>query len=67
MALAQLGCEPDRAWFVGDHPEQDIRGAAAAGLTTFWVANGALAQSEPVSGVHLERVTCLRAYLDHSG
>jgi putative hydrolase of the HAD superfamily len=66
LALEQLECEPNRAWFVGDHPEHDIRGAAAAGLTTFWVMTGAIAPSQPVIGAHLERVTSLTEHLNHS-
>lgn len=31
-AVELLGCEPDRAAYVGDSPERDGRGAAAAGL-----------------------------------
>jgi putative hydrolase of the HAD superfamily len=29
----QLGVTPDAAWFVGDHPDADVRGAHEAGLT----------------------------------
>jgi HAD superfamily hydrolase (TIGR01549 family) len=39
-ALAALDCPPDRAWFVGDHPEIDVRGAVGAGLAGFWVRTG---------------------------
>ena len=31
-ALQSLGCAGDEVWFVGDHPRNDIVGAAAAGL-----------------------------------
>jgi len=34
--LQRLGVRADEAWFVGDHPENDIRGAVAAGLTAAW-------------------------------
>jgi putative hydrolase of the HAD superfamily len=35
-ALGRLGCSPDVAVFIGDHPEADIAGAARAGLRTIW-------------------------------
>lgn len=27
-------------WFVGDHPENDVRGAAAFGMTAVWITHG---------------------------
>lgn len=41
MALERLGsAAPDQSVFVGDSPESDIVGAAAAGLKTAWVRRG---------------------------
>jgi HAD superfamily hydrolase (TIGR01509 family) len=37
-ALATLGVPPERAWMVGDNFEADIRGAAALGVRTCWLA-----------------------------
>jgi putative hydrolase of the HAD superfamily len=37
LALAQIGCEASQAWFVGDHPVNDILGATAAGLQAIWL------------------------------
>jgi len=37
-ALAALGALPERAWMVGDNFEADIRGAAALGMRTCWLA-----------------------------
>ena len=37
-ALDSIGLRADQAWFVGDHPENDILGAHRAGLTTVWLA-----------------------------
>jgi putative hydrolase of the HAD superfamily len=37
MALAQLGVAPERAVFVGDSPDHDLRGACAAGLHAIWM------------------------------
>ena len=37
-ALAAIGVGSERAWFVGDNPERDIRPAAEMGMRTFWVA-----------------------------
>jgi putative hydrolase of the HAD superfamily len=36
LALARLGAEASEAWFVGDNPDDDIAGALAVGLRTFW-------------------------------
>jgi putative hydrolase of the HAD superfamily len=36
--LATLGARPERAWMVGDNFEADIRGAAALGMRTCWLA-----------------------------
>jgi putative hydrolase of the HAD superfamily len=37
LATDALGVAPERAWFVGDHPVNDIGGAAGAGLTPVWL------------------------------
>jgi len=36
-ALAAVGCQASQAWFVGDHPVNDVRGAAAGGLRPIWL------------------------------
>jgi putative hydrolase of the HAD superfamily len=36
-ALAQIGCRASEAWFVGDHPVNDVLGAAAVGLRAIWL------------------------------
>ena len=38
-ALAGVGIAAEHAWFVGDHPENDILGASRAGLRTVWLAS----------------------------
>lgn len=35
-ALRRLDLSADEAWYVGDHPESDVEGAAAAGLMAVW-------------------------------
>jgi putative hydrolase of the HAD superfamily len=35
-ALQRLDVTADQAWYVGDHPDTDIRGAFDAGLTPVW-------------------------------
>ncbi len=35
-ALRKLDLRADETWFVGDHPEVDVEGASAAGLTAVW-------------------------------
>jgi len=34
--LSRLGVDSAASWFVGDHPDADIRGASEAGLTAVW-------------------------------
>src|SRR5256712_1827903 len=36
-ALAEVGCQASQAWFVGDHPVNDVLGAAASGLRPIWL------------------------------
>ena len=36
-ALTEVGCQASQVWFVGDHPINDIRGAAAVGLRPIWL------------------------------
>jgi putative hydrolase of the HAD superfamily len=35
-AVRALDVDRGEAWYVGDHPEVDVRGAADAGLTAIW-------------------------------
>lgn len=63
LALGELNCRAAEAWFVGDHPEQDIRGGEAAGLTTFWVKSGGFSKNNEVPGSHLSALVDLRNYL----
>ena len=37
LALQELGVSADEAWFVGDHPLNDVVGAARAGLEPVWL------------------------------
>jgi putative hydrolase of the HAD superfamily len=36
-ALAEIGCAAVHTWFVGDHPLNDVLGAAAIGLRPIWL------------------------------
>jgi putative hydrolase of the HAD superfamily len=36
-ALAEIGCAAVHTWFVGDHPINDVLGAAAVGLRPIWL------------------------------
>ena len=38
QALNDVGCLAAQTWFVGDHPQNDILGAAASGLRAIWLA-----------------------------
>jgi putative hydrolase of the HAD superfamily len=37
-ALAAIGCAAWHTWFVGDHPVNDVLGAAAVGLRPIWLS-----------------------------
>jgi putative hydrolase of the HAD superfamily len=37
-ALAEIGCAAVHTWFVGDHPINDVLGAAAVGLRPIWLS-----------------------------
>lgn len=37
LALAEVSCTASQAWFVGDHPINDVLGATAAGLRAIWL------------------------------
>jgi putative hydrolase of the HAD superfamily len=36
-ALSKIGCPASETWFVGDHPANDVLGAAAVGLRAIWL------------------------------
>ena len=36
-ALRRLDVDPREAWFVGDHPVNDVAGATAIGMRAFWL------------------------------
>jgi putative hydrolase of the HAD superfamily len=41
LAAASVGATlDDGGWMIGDHPEYDIAGGAAAGLDTIWISRG---------------------------
>lgn len=40
LAMAALNVPPSDIWFVGDHPDHDIVGAAHVGMQTCWVRRG---------------------------
>lgn len=37
LALAALGVAPEQAWYVGDHPRNDMWGAAHVGMISIWI------------------------------
>lgn len=41
LVADRCGCEPERAWMVGDSLEYDLAGAVAARMSTIWVSGGA--------------------------
>jgi putative hydrolase of the HAD superfamily len=62
-ALSVIACPAEQAWFVGDNAEVDVRGAAAAGLTGFWVRTGVAPDADPPPGAVLTRLSDLLGYL----
>jgi len=38
LAAAEIGVPPERCWFVGDHPVNDIAGARSAGMRPVWLS-----------------------------
>ena len=38
-AVARLGVDISQTWFIGDNPDDDVAGAVAVGLRTFWRAS----------------------------
>ncbi|MBS0411133.1 MAG: HAD family hydrolase [Proteobacteria bacterium] len=63
LALDRLGVAAADAWFVGDNPDADVRGAEAAGLTAFWVATGMSWDGEAPPRRCLTRLGDLMAHL----
>jgi putative hydrolase of the HAD superfamily len=63
LALAELGCEAAQAWFIGDHPDLDVRGAHEAGLRPFWVLTGQIGIELEPSATRLERLRDLLPHL----
>ena len=49
-ALALLGAEPSQAVHVGDRPEKDVAGPAAAGMSAIRVRTGEYADADPPNG-----------------
>lgn len=47
-ALRLLGADPDRSFFIGDHPDRDIAGAQQAGLRAIRVLTGEYADRPDV-------------------
>ena len=63
-AMAELDCETSGTWFVGDHPDLDVRAAHAAGLQAFWVRTGAFDAPDDLPGRRLDRLSDLLKYVD---
>lgn len=61
LTLGELGCTAAEAWFVGDHPDQDVRGATTAGLRAFWIPTGSAPSDNPPG----TRLRSLRDLLDY--
>lgn len=38
LAASEIGVPPERCWFIGDHPVNDIAGARAAGMRAVWLS-----------------------------
>lgn len=62
-ALAWAGCAPDEALFAGDHPVNDIAGAAAVGMETCWIAHGRTWREGPPPAHVVDRLASIRELL----
>jgi putative hydrolase of the HAD superfamily len=62
-ALRQLGVQATEAWFVGDHPINDIQGANALGMKTFWLEREQ--QGEHVDAMKINALLELQDWLTH--
>jgi putative hydrolase of the HAD superfamily len=65
-ALDELACAGAEAWFVGDHPHNDVLGSAAVGMQPIWLA-GVHPWPEGVArpGHRIDRIEdVIRAVLD---
>ena len=63
LAAARLGVDPGSILFVGDDPDTDIAGAAAAGMATAWVTGPAGRGVESGADFRIEHVTEVPAVL----
>ncbi|QYR23506.1 HAD family hydrolase [Paenibacillus sp. sptzw28] len=62
-SLESLGVNPEEAVYIGDHPVNDIGGAAAVGMQTIWLRRNQ-PWTESVTAVPLVTVETLRELLD---
>lgn len=66
QALAAVGCRASQAWFVGDHPVNDVLGAAAVGLRPIWLTSvHAWPAEHPEPLWHIRTLTELVAMVQH--
>lgn len=64
LAAKGLGASPSELWYVGDHPVNDILGAAAAGLTPVWLRRSfAWPSDQPEPALQLNQLTDLLSRL----
>ncbi len=60
-ALRLLEVSASEAWFVGDHPINDVQGASSVGMKAFWLEREQ--RAEAVDAVRLEHLLELRSYV----
>ncbi len=63
-ALRLLEVSASEAWFVGDHPVNDVQGAMAVGMKAFWLEREQ--QAEVVDAVRIQNLLELRSYVSDS-
>lgn len=64
LALDRLDVSPFDAWFIGDHPVNDVMGAHAAGLDAIWLRRGLdWPLDHPPVGTAIDSLTELAAML----
>ncbi|GGD55802.1 HAD family hydrolase [Paenibacillus nasutitermitis] len=63
LSLSKLGVRPEEAVYIGDHPVNDIEGAAAAGMHTLWMRQNQ-PWAEHITAKPLASVGTLRELID---
>jgi len=64
VTLTKLNCQPKDAWFVGDHPVNDVWGAEQIGMRGFLLPGVSWPEGYNVCGTSIENLASLLSFLD---